>query len=96
MIPCSHYSSYTGPKLVKAVLGGEDITDAMTLVYGPKCNWNGYLWLFKEAFGEKSGNMHYRFDFVGEDGRKYWFHGFITDVNQYFNPPQVTEPVKNS
>jgi len=94
MIPCEHYSSYTGPKLVKAILDSEDITDKMTLVYGPGFNWNGYLWTFKESFGENSANKHYRLDFVSEDGIEYWFHGFITDLNQYFNPPRAyTVPV---
>lgn len=90
MIHCEHYSSYTGPKLVRAVLDMEDITDKMTEIYGPQCNWQGYLWTFKEAFGENSINKQFRFDFKGEDGREHWFHGFITDLNQYFNPPLAT------
>lgn len=90
MIHCEHYSSYTGPKLVRAVLDTEDITDKMTEIYGSQCNWQGSLWTFKEAFGENSINKHFRFDFKGEDGREHWFHGFITDINQYFNPPLAT------
>ena len=90
MLPCEHYDSYTGPKLIRAILGTEDITEQMNVIYGPQCNWQGYLWTFKEAFGENSLNKHFRFDFKGEDGREHWFHGFITDLNQYFNPPLAT------
>ena len=89
MIHCECYSSYTGPKLVRAVLDEEDITDKMTEIYGPQCNWQGFLWTFKEAFGENSTNKNFRFDFKGEEGRDHWFHGFITDINDYFNPPLV-------
>ena len=87
MLPCEHYDSYTGPKLVRAILGTEDITEKMTEIYGTQCNWQGNLWTYKEAFGENSINKHYRFDFKGEDGREHWYHGFITDLNNYFNPP---------
>jgi hypothetical protein len=62
----------------------------MSYVYGPKCNWQGCLWTFREAFGENSLNKHYRFEFKGEGGRDHWFHGFITDLDQYFNPPLAT------
>ena len=90
MLPCEYYDSYTGPKLVRVVLDTEDITEQMNVVYGPQCNWQGCLWTYKEAFGENSLNKHFRFDFKGEDGREHWFHGFITDLNHYFNPPLAT------
>ena len=90
MLYCENYKSYKGPPLIKAVLGDEDITEEMIELYGENFNWKGYLWTFKEAFGEKSANKNYRFDFKGEDERDHWFHGFITDLNQYFNPPLHT------
>ena len=90
MLPCEYYKTYTGPKLVRVVLDTEDITENMSYVYGPECNWQGCLWTYKEAFGENSLNKHFRFEFKGEDGRDHWFHGFITDLNQYFNPPLAT------
>lgn len=90
MLKSDHYENYRGPEMVKAVLGTEDITDKMKELYGDKKNWQGFLWTFKEAFGENSLNENYRFDFKGEDGREHWFCGFITDLNQYFNPPMAT------
>jgi len=90
MIPCEHYQTYEGPKLVKAMLGEDDITDKMTDMYGTGKNWNGCLWTFKESFGPDSYGKNYRLEFQGEDGRKHWFHGFISDIDQYFNPPQAS------
>jgi|TARA_B110000208_G_scaffold121422_1_gene148257 hypothetical protein len=90
MIQCEHYQKYEGPKLVKAILGEEDITDKMTDIYGASRNWNGCLWTFKESFGSDSYGKNFRLDFVGEDGREHWFHGFISDIDQYFNPPLAT------
>ena len=90
MLYSEHYKSYRGPPLIKAVLGDEDITEEMIELYGENRNWKGYLWTYKEAFGEKSLNKNYRFDFKGEDGKEHWFHGFITDMNQYMNPPLHT------
>ena len=87
MLQSDHYKSYRGPPIVKAILGTEDITDEMKELYGENYNWQGCLWTFREAFGNKSVNKNYRVDFKGEDGRDHWFHGFITDQNQYFNPP---------
>jgi len=90
MLPCEHYKTYTGPKLIRVVLDTEDITENMSYVYGPDRNWQGCLWTFREAFGENSLNKHYRFEFKGEDDRDHWFHGFITDLDQYFTPPLAT------
>jgi len=90
MIPCECYQNYRGPPLVKAVLGTDNITDKMKELYGDDLNWHGCLWTFKEAFGEKCVNKNFRFDFKGIDGQDHWFHGFITDINQYFNPPLAT------
>jgi len=90
MLQCECYESYKGPPLVKAILGNEDITEKMIELYGENYNWQGCLWTFREAFGENSTNKNFRFDFKGEDGRDHWFHGFITDLNQYFNPPLAT------
>ena len=86
MIQCEHYQSYKGPYLVKAIIGTEDITENMIELYGENHNWQGFLWTYKEAFGENAINKHFRFDFIGDDGREHWFYGFITDLNQYFNP----------
>ena len=90
MIICEHYQSYHGPQLVNAKLGDTDITEKIKALYGENHNWQGYLWTYKEAFGDKCVNKNYRFDFKGEDGKEHWFHGFITDINQYFNPPLHT------
>ncbi len=90
MLQSDHYKSYRGPPLVKAILGTEDITDKMKELYGENNNWKGCLWTFREAFGKNSINKNFRFDFKGEDERDHWFHGFITDLNQYFNPPLAT------
>jgi len=90
MIACEHYQSYRGPPLVRAVLGTEDITEQIQELYGPDYNWQGCLWTYKEAFGENSANKHFRFDFKGIDEREHWYHGFINDIEQYFNPPTAT------
>ena len=99
MIHSDHYKNYRGPRLVKAILispspiGGkidEDITESIKKIYGPECNWHGYLWTYKEAFGEKSYGKNFKCEFKSEDGRDHWFYGFINDIDQYFNPPLHT------
>ena len=90
MIESEHYKNYHGPKLVKCILGSENITDKMIELYGENNNWHGCLWTYKEAFGKNSYGKNFRFDFKSEDGREHWFNGFIHDINQYFNPPLFT------
>jgi len=90
MIISEHYKNYIGPPLIKAVLNEEDITEDMLKYYGEKKNWNGYLWTFKELFGDQCYGKNYRFEFKSEDGREHYFHGFINDINQYMNPPLHT------
>ena len=89
MLYSEQYQTYKGPPLIKATLGEEDITDKMTELYGDKYNWKGYLRTYREAFGENCTNKNFRFDFKDSKGQDHWFHGFITDINQYFNPPLV-------
>jgi len=104
MIHSDHYKNYRGPKLVKAILispspiGGkidEDITESIKAIYGPECNWQGYLWTYKEAFGENCYGKNFKCEFKSEDGIDHWFYGFINDIDQYFNPPLHT-PINQS
>ena len=44
--------------------------------------------LSKKKLYNKNGKKFYC-EFHSEEGRKYWFHGFIEDKNQYFHPPLV-------
>ena len=99
MIHSDYYKNYRGPKLAKAILMStspvnfteeDDITDKISAIYGPECNWQGCLWTYKEAFGEKSYGKNFRCEFKSEDGRDHWFYGFINDIDQYFNPPLHT------
>tara|TARA_B100000214_G_C23576600_1_gene449886 strand:+ start:68 stop:343 length:276 start_codon:yes stop_codon:yes gene_type:complete len=87
MILSEHYQNYRGPSLIKAILDDTEITNQIQEKYGPNKNWQGYLWTYKELFGSDSYGKNFRCDFISEDGRKYWFYGFINDTNQYFNPP---------
>lgn len=91
MLYSEYYQSYKGPPMIKSMLGSDDITDHMTELYGEDCNWGGYLRTYKEAFGEDCHGKNFRFDFKDSNGREYWFHGFITDINHYFNPAQVSD-----
>ena len=76
MIHSDHYKNYRGPKLVRATLtsaspiGGkadEDITESIKEIYGPECNWQGCLWTYKEAFGEKSYGKNFKCEFKSAD-----------------------------
>ena len=87
MINCDHYLTYKGPNLVKVTFNNDDITDSIKPFYGENNNWCGNLWTYEEIFGPNSINKHFRFDFKGDDGREYWFHGFVHDINQFMNPP---------
>ena len=95
MLESDYYLNYKGPNLVKAILGTEDITDKMKELYGVNNNWSGCLWMNSEVFGDDCLNKNYRFDFESKDGHNHWFHGFITDKKQYFNPPLVSPVNQN-
>ena len=90
MIVSDYYLNYKGPKLTKATLDGENIIPLIQPKYGPEKNWSGYLWTYKEMFGDKSHGKQIHCEFISEDGRKHWFYGYINDTNQYFNPPLAT------
>ena len=85
MIHSVYYKNYRGPTIVKVILGDDDITERIRVIYGELHNWQGSLWTYKEVFGEGSLGKNFRFEF--EDGRYHWFHGFVDDINQYFHPP---------
>ena len=46
--------------------------------------------MYKEIFGETCKGDDFYCEFHSKDGRKHWFHGFIEDNEQYFNPPLAT------
>ena len=89
MIDSKHYENYRGPNLTRATLDSIDITDIMKEAYGEGNNWGGKLWKFNQIFGNESHGKKFYCEFHSEEGRKYWFHGFIEDKNQYFHPPLV-------
>jgi len=92
MIDCEHYQNYKGPNLTKAILNGENIINIIQEKYGEENNWNGFLYKYSDVFGNDNNNIgkKYYCEFQDETGRIHWFHGFIDDLNQYFNPPLAT------
>ena len=92
MIDCEHYQNYKGPDLTKATLNDENIINIIQEKYGEKNNWNGFLYKYSDIFGDDNHNIGKKFycEFQDETGRIHWFHGFIDDLNQYFNPPLAT------
>ena len=92
MIDCEHYQNYKGPNLTKAILNGENIINIIQEKYGEENNWNGFLYKYSDVFGNDNNNIGKKFycEFQDETGRFHWFHGFIDDLNQYFNPPLAT------
>jgi len=91
MIICEHYQTYRGPNLTKATLNDKNITDIVLEKYGELNNWNGKLYKLSDVFGTDNNiGKQYYCEFRDETGRIHWFHGFITDSNQYFNPPLAT------
>jgi hypothetical protein len=90
MIESEYYQKYVGPPLVKCTVNEIDMTSRMLDIYGEKQNWRGGLWTYKEVFGPNHLGSKFRFDFIGDDGRKHWFHGWVEDENQYCNFPLAT------
>ena len=95
MIESEYYKNYTGPHLVKCTVNNQDFTVQLTEIYGEKNNWQGCLWTYREVFGPDMKGAKFSFDFVGDDGREHWFHGWIDDDTQYCNFPLAT-PVNQS
>jgi len=87
MIHSTYYDNYRGPTVVKVILGDDDITERLRVIYGELNNWQGSLWTYGEVFGEASYGKNFRVEFRDENGRDHWFHGFVDDTKQYFHPP---------
>ena len=96
MTDISYYKDYNGPNLTKATLDKDDITEAIKNIYGEDNNWNGKLWSYEEVFGNDCENKSIYCDFHSKEGRKHWFHGFIQDKKQFFNPPLATPMDQNN
>ena len=90
MIDSEYYNNYRGPDLTRARLNDKDITELIKEKYGELNNWNGKLYTFSDIFGEDSLNKNIYCEFKDETGRIHWFHSFIDNLNQYFNPPLAT------
>ena len=91
MIDSEYYQNYYGPNLTKATMNTSvDITDIIKEKYGENNNWQGKLWTYRDIFGSTCEDTTFYCEFHSEDGRKHWFHGFIEDPKQFFNPPLST------
>ena len=89
MIDCDYYKDYIGPDLVKATLDNkEDFTQNLINIYGINRNWNGKLYTYKEVFGKKCQGKYFRIDFQ-KDKYHNWFHGYISDIDEYMKPPLI-------
>ena len=87
MIDSEYYGEIHGPELTKAILHNVSIIDNVREKYGQNNNWQGKLYTYKDIFGENSKGKKIYFEFQDTHGTKYWFHGFVNDLSQYFHPP---------
>ena len=91
MIESEYYQNYQGPNLTKAILNDEeDITEKIQEFYGTNNNWCNKLWTYQDVFGDDCNGDKFYCEFHSEDQRKHWFHGFVGEQNQFFNPPLHT------
>ena len=88
MLSSEYYLHYRGPNLTLCLLDNEDITSRIIHAYGHVNNWQGALWTYEELFGPQSKGKQFKFEFEDKNGTQ-WFYGFIHDVTQYMNPPQL-------
>ena len=91
-----YYLNYIGPNMTSCIFDGKDYTDTAIEFYGPKNNWQGVFYTYKNFFGDNSKGKKFRFDFKSDDGRKHWFHGWIEDENQILNVPLATPMCQRS
>ena len=95
MIDFDYYKNYKGPHLILAQIWKiedkkEDITDYIKTFYGEENNWKGKLYTYKDIFPDKDSKYKFYVEFLSNNGRKHWFHGFVGEQNQFFNPPLHT------
>ena len=90
MIESVYYQNYRGLPLKVATMDGVSIYDSILEKYGENNNWNGMLWTYEDIFGPTCEDTTFYCEFHSDDGRKHWFHGFIEDPKQFFNPPLTT------
>ena len=88
MLISDHYQNYQGPKLIKAVLDNEDITESIKKIYGPNHNWQGYLWTYQELFGKESYGKSFRCDFESDNHQKHWFPAGFLIISHFTVPPR--------
>lgn len=89
MLDSEYYKKYKGPHLIYATLDNINITNIMKNMYGPYNNWHGRLWKYVEMFGNNSLNKQFYVEFKSNNGKKHWFYGYVSDLQQYFTPPRV-------
>ena len=94
MIELEYYRDYKGPNLTLAKIWThesekEDITEHIKEFYGESNNWNGKLYTYEDIFPGRNGQKFY-VEFLSDDGRKHWFHGYVGGKEQAFNPPLAT------
>ena len=94
-IKAEFVGAHGGKNLVSKLSASLDRTEKLTEIYGENNNWQGYLWTYKEIFGDDCYGKNFRIDFKSEDNREHWYHGFINDIQQYYNPP-IAFPIDGS
>ena len=91
MIELDYYRNYKGPNLILAQVWKhesekEEITEYIKEFYGEGNNWDGKLYTYEDIFPRRTGQKFY-IEFLSDDGRKHWFHGYVGTEEQAFNPP---------
>ena len=83
--------------MTRCLLNDTDITEGIKdIYYGPNRNWGGYLWTYKEIFGENKKGHTFRFEFKDNNERIHWFHGYIDNEDYICNIPLATPVNQNS
>ena len=91
---------FRGLDIIKATINNHDITERIKHYYGVNNDWQNRVWKNKEIFGDNSLKSNYYIEFKSSKNVKYWFNGFVNNLDEYFYAPnykeEIIEEINNS
>jgi hypothetical protein len=81
----SHFVGYKGPALIKASVGGVDVTAAIAQLYGEQRNWQGKQWTMEDALDVQHLGKDLLIEWKRANGRTDYSSLSVADLSMILN-----------